>query len=205
MKRRVLSLAALAAMFLGLAGCASNLMQASPTGVVKAPASDKATVVFMRKSMVAAAIRADLFEVVDGKLKFIGQLPTGNKIAWETTPGRKIYMAYGNAADFMIADVRAGRTYYSIVRPNWGTGGFAPTPIRRDNTGEFSVTSPQFKEWSSTTLLEVKSQQEAQAWFDENREKLENIYKLYWNRFETKSPNEKAERTLSPEDGIPAS
>lgn len=203
MKRKLLGLAAVTAVFMGLTGCATNLMQPSPTGVVKAPASDKATVVFMRKSIVAGAIGADLFEVENGQLKFIGQLPTGNKIAWETTPGRKVYMAYGNAADFMIADVRAGRTYYSIVRPNWGTGGFAPTPIRRNNTGEYSVNSPQFKDWSNTTLLEVKSQQEAQKWFEENKAKFQQIYADYWNRFETKGPNEKAERTLNPDDGVP--
>ena len=42
-------------------------------------------------------------------------------------------MAYGTAADFMLAELAPGKTYYSIVRPNWGTGGFAPTPIRDPN------------------------------------------------------------------------
>ena len=63
-------------------------------------------------SSVAAAIGCDLFEVVNGELKFIGQLPTGNKVAYETTPGKKVFMAYGTAADFMLADLSPGKTYY---------------------------------------------------------------------------------------------
>lgn len=126
---KVMLLCASTALF--VSGCASNLMKPSASETVQAPASDKATIVFMRTSFVASAIGVEMFEIVDDKLEFIGSLPTGNKIAHQTTPGKKVYMAYGTAADFMIADVRAGKTYYSIVRPNWGTGGFAPTPIRK--------------------------------------------------------------------------
>lgn len=183
-----------------LSGCASNLMKPSGSETVSA-ADDKATIVFMRTSFVASAIGVELFEVNDGELSFIGSLPTGNKIAHRTAPGRKVYMAYGTAADFMIADVRAGKTYYSIVRPNWGTGGFAPTPIRK-NTSDYNMKSPEFADWvKSTKLLELK-RKEAEEWFAQNKAKYKEIYKDYWNRFERKSANEKAQRTLTPADGV---
>jgi hypothetical protein len=105
----------------------------------------------MRSSIVAGAIGCELFEVVDGELKFIGQLPTGNKVAYQTTPGDKVFMAYGTAADFMLAKLAGGKTYYSIVRPNWGTGGFAPTPIRRASPDEPSFDGKEFKEWDAAT------------------------------------------------------
>jgi hypothetical protein len=125
----------------------------------------------------------------------------GNKIAHQTSPGRKVYMAYGTAADFMIADVEAGRTYYSIVRPNWGTGGFAPTPIRKSNS-EYNMQTPEFTKWvADTKLLELKKD-EAKQWFAENKQKYQDIYKDYWNRFQRKNPNEKAQRTLNPNDGL---
>ena len=101
------SLAAVAAVCILASGCAS-VMRDAPTQMVAQPGGDKAKVVFMRSSMVAAAIGCDLFEVVNGELKFIGQLPTGNKVAYETTPGKKVFMAYGTAADFMLADLSPG-------------------------------------------------------------------------------------------------
>ena len=182
-------------------GCASNLMKPSASETVQSPASDKATIVFMRTSFVASALGVEMFEVVDGDLEFIGALPTGNKIAHQTTPGKKVYMAYGTAADFMIADVRAGKTYYSIVRPNWGTGGFAPTPIRKSSSA-YNMKSTDFASWVKSTKLQELKKEEAVQWFKENKAKYEDIYTKYWARFQRKDPNEQAERTLNPEDGI---
>lgn len=182
-------------------GCASNLMKPSASETVQSPDSDKATIVFMRTSFVASALGVEMFEVVDGELEFIGALPTGNKIAHQTMPGKKVYMAYGTAADFMIADVRAGKTYYSIVRPNWGTGGFAPTPIRKSST-DYNMKSTDFADWVKSTKLQELKKDEAVQWFKKNKEKYEEIYAKYWARFQNKNQNEQAARTLNPEDGI---
>jgi hypothetical protein len=185
-----------------IAGCASNLMKPSTSEAMPTPSNGKATVVFMRSSIVAGAIGVEMFEIENGKLKFIGALPNGNKFAHQTTPGRKVYMAYGQAADFMIADVQAGKTYYSIVRPNWGTGGFAPTPIRKANVSDYNMHKPDFADWTkSTKPLELK-QEDAAVWFEKNKAKYEEIYKTYWARFQTKSATETAARTLRPEDGV---
>src|SRR5689334_20911419 len=124
------TLLAVAATALVVSGCGTSVMRDAPSQQITQPNPGTAKVVFMRSSMVAAAIGCDLFEVVNGELKLIGQLPTGNKIVYETTPGKKVFMAYGTAADYMLAELAPGKTYYSVVRPNWGTGGFAPTPIR---------------------------------------------------------------------------
>jgi len=104
-------------------------------------------VVFMRTSFVASAIGAEIFEVTDGQLKFVGALPKGTKIVYETTPGQKVFMAYGTAADFMLGNLAGGKIYYSIVRPNWGTGGMIPTPVKTNaNDREFSMQSPEFSQ-----------------------------------------------------------
>jgi hypothetical protein len=188
-----------------LGGCSGSgsLMQPSPAQELIGPQSDQAQVVFMRTSIVAGAITAELFEVVDGELKFIGALPTGKKIVHKTSPGKHIYMAYGTAADFMLANVEGGKTYYSIVRPNWATGGFAPTPVRTDGNTDYNTSIAEFKKWrDGTKLLEVKDQAKANAWFAANREKLQEIYKNYWARFQQKDMQQKAERTLNPQDGL---
>lgn len=199
-------LPAVTAICLLASGCAS-VMRDAPSQEISRANADKATVVFMRSSMVAAAIGCDLFEVVNGELRFIGQLPTGNKVAYETTPGRKVFMAYGTAADFMLADLTPGKTYYSIVRPNWGTGGFAPTPIRAaaspsaGGAPETDIKSKEFQGWLSGTKLIEANPKEAEAWFAENKQRLQGIYTDYWNRFERKNDREKFERTLMREDG----
>jgi len=183
-----------------LSGCAAGLMRPAPGEQVSAPAPDKAKIVFMRTSFVAGAIGCELFEVVNGELHLIGQLPYGNKVAYETTPGDKVFMAYGTAADFMLAKLQGGKTYYSIVRPNWGTGGFAPTPIRSKSASEPTFDSQEFKDWNAGTKLLVPTA-DAPAWFRDNKARLQQIYAEYWKRFQTKTEQEKYFRTLLPEDG----
>ena len=52
----------------------------------------------------------ELFEITDNdELIFIGELANGEKIAHKTSAGKKVYMAYGTAADFMLTNVENGR------------------------------------------------------------------------------------------------
>ncbi|WP_261843224.1 hypothetical protein [Aliamphritea ceti] len=195
-----IKLTTIAVAVLWLSACSSKVMMKSESPDVVAPPAEKATVVFMRKSIVASAVGVEIFEVVDDELSFVGALPTGDKIAHQTSPGTKVYMAYGAAADFMIANVIGGKTYYSIVRPNWGTGGFAPTPIRQ-TTSEYNMQTDDFKSWDSGTAL-IEKNPTADEWFQQNKAKYQAIYEKYWQRFQSKTPDEKQQRTLMPEDGI---
>jgi hypothetical protein len=82
------------------------------------------------------------------------------------------------------------------VRPNWGTGGFAPTPIRFAD-----LNSKDSQEWKSSTKLVEAEPKAAEAWFAENKQRLQGIYTDYWNRFQRKNEQEKFERTLLAPDG----
>ena len=149
---------------LSMVACGSNMMRATDSQQITPPSKGKAKIVFMRDSFVASAISSEILEVKNGDLSLVGVLPNGNKIAFETTPGKKTFMAYGTAADFMTADVQAGKIYYVIVRPNWGTGGFAPTPVRADGTSEYNTSSADFKDWRDGTTL-ITQKPNAAAWF----------------------------------------
>jgi hypothetical protein len=199
--KRPLTLLTGIALLTALAGCASNVMREVGSQEISPPAPDKVKVVFMRTSFVGGAIGAEVFEVVDGKLNFVGALPMGKKVVYETTPGKKVFMAYGTAADFMLGDLAGGRIYYSIVRPNWGTGGMIPTPVRADGTSEFHTKTPEFAGWVSGTAMTAPGP-EAEDWFDKERPRYQEIYGRYWETFQRKSPAEKAERTLNPGDGL---
>ncbi|MBI3897526.1 MAG: hypothetical protein HY308_04425 [Gammaproteobacteria bacterium] len=184
-----------------LSGCGTTVMMTLPSQEIRPAPATKANVVFMRTSFVAGAINADLFEVVDGRLKFIGVLPMGKKIVYETTPGPKVFMAYGTAADFMLANLSGGKTYYSIVRPNWGSGGMIPTPIRADGTSEFNMQSADFAKWVADTTL-IGPNAEAQDWFNKEKDRYQKIYEPYWATFQKKTAAQKMERTLRPQDGV---
>lgn len=199
---RILKTLSCVAVLTFLAGCASPLMTEVGSSEIRPPAPDKVKVVFMRTSFVASAIGAEIFEVVDGQLNFVGALPKGTKIVYETTPGQKVFMAYGTAADFMLGNLAGGRIYYSIVRPNWGTGGMIPTPVKTNaNDREFSMQSPEFASWVSGTKLYAPNA-EAPGWFNKEKARYQGIYTEYWSRFQRKTPEEKAERTLEPQDGV---
>lgn len=188
-----------------LGGCAANIMLDSPSPEAQAPAADKAVIVFMRSSFVASAVSAVLFEVNNGNLELVGEIPNGRKIAHATDPGEKVYMGVGlspgSSADFMIAKVEKGKTYYSIVRPNWASGAFIPTPVRTDGTSDFNTGIPEFEKWVQETKLIMKGPK-AGEWLEANREKYNKVYQKRWQQFNTKTPEQIQERTLMPADGM---
>lgn len=64
-------------------------------------------IVFMRSSMVGAAIKTSIYEVTNGETIFIGILKNKMKINHQTSPGKHTFMVVSEAADFMEADVIA--------------------------------------------------------------------------------------------------
>src|SRR3990172_5095957 len=112
-----------------------------------------------------------------------------------------VFMPYGPAADFMLGNLQGGKIYYSIVRPNWGTGGMIPTPVRADGTSEFHTKSPDFAGWVADTKFIVPNA-EAKEWFTKEKPRYQEIYARYWATFQQKSADQKDERTLHPHDGL---
>lgn len=197
---KAITAAGVAAM-LALGGCASSMMVPSASQEVRPAPAGKAQVVFMRTSIVAGAIGADLFEVDNGRLHYIGSLSHGYKIVHETTPGKKTFMAYGTAADFMLGELEGGKTYYSIVRPNWGSGGMIPTPIKTHPTAEYNTAMPEFRKWVADTKRVEPIPAERDAWIAKEKDRMQEIYAKSWAQFQQKSEAQKAERTLTPADG----
>ncbi|MCG7962285.1 MAG: hypothetical protein N0E54_06265 [Candidatus Thiodiazotropha taylori] len=184
-----------------LTGCSTSLMKESKSNIIKTPAKNLASIVFMRNSLTSNIFNMEVFEIINGELKIIGALPNGSKFVHQTEPGRKVFMTYGHRVDFMIADVLPGKTYYSIVRPIYASGIFVPTPIRKVG-GKYNMSSPQFKDWVDNTQLHTFNKAAAQKWFDEHKEKINKEYKNTWVRFEKKSSDDLANRTLNPQDGV---
>ncbi|HXZ93517.1 MAG TPA: hypothetical protein VEG36_11630 [Burkholderiales bacterium] len=127
MKRKQLGRGSFAAVLATLAlligGCAGNVvhMQAvAPETVSAAPPPGKARIVFMRPSGVGFAVQSSVFEVKDNFPSLIGILAAKTRIAYDLDPGQHLFMAIGESAEFMSADVAAGKTYYAQISPRMG-------------------------------------------------------------------------------------
>lgn len=182
-----------------LSGClGTKLMRRADS--LPAANPDQAKIVFMRDSFSRRGLTLDIHEIRDGKPHYIGNLPNAKKIAYLTNPGEKIFMTSAHSSDFMLANVEAGKTYYVIARPNWGTRGFAPTPIRQKST-DYNMQLNDFQDWTETTPI-VPRPDRIKKWLRDNRYRFIRMYQEYWPRFELKSAPEKRARTLNPEDGV---
>jgi hypothetical protein len=77
-----------------------------------------------------------------------------------------------------------------------------PRPVKvYANDREESMSSLEFASWVKDTKL-IAPNAGAKDWFREEKARYQDIYTDYWSRFQRKTPEEKAERTLNPPDGV---
>lgn len=186
-----------------LTGCASSKMLVLEDQTLITPAADQAQVVFMRSTFVGSAISASLYDVTGDDFKFIGILSNDTKLAYPVSPGEHTFMVVSEAADFMEANLSAGKTYYSMVTPRMGAWAarFSMHPVRNGGSGEFQVSSDRFKKWLQKTNF-VENTAESLAWFEASSSSVKSKQQKYWPVWQTKTPEALAERTLNPDDGV---
>ena len=179
----------------GCAGTVVHMQELSADRAPGAPARGKAEVVFLRPSGLGFAIQSSVFEVKDGKSLLVGIVAAKAKVAYEVDPGRHLFMSIGENADFMTADLAAGRTYYVNVEPRMGLWkarfGLVPVRAKDFDSDEFKSNLAECK-WVGLTDA-------AHRWARENMESVESKRAEYYPDF-LKQPE--AERPhLAPDDG----
>lgn len=186
-----------------LAACAGNPMVVSTNQTVAAPDPDKAQIVFMRSSFVGSAINASLFEVKADRNEFIGIMANGTKISHEVEPGEHTFMVVSEAADFMKADLEAGKTYYAMVTPRMGAwkARFSFQPIKKGADSDFSTSSKNFGDWVKGTKL-VENSEASQLWAQNNAASIESKKDAYLTKWLSKDSEEIARQTLEASDGL---
>ncbi len=186
-----------------LTGCAANPMALSGQQTIQPPAQEETQVVFMRSSFVGSAIAASLYEVTDDKITFIGIIKNGTKVSYTTSPGHHVFMVVSEAADFMEADLSAGKNYYSITTPRMGAwkARFSLWPIKNDPDTKFSLQKSSFEGWVADTKR-VENSEKSISWYQKNKDSVQKKYEKYWPVWQEKSEADLAKRTLSPEDGL---
>jgi hypothetical protein len=184
-----------------MAGCASTPME-KLTAAPPKPAADQAQVVFMRDSFLGQAIQASVFDVTTPSTQFIGVVTNKTKVAYATTAGKHTFMVVSEAADFLEADLTAGKTYYAMVIPRMGAwkARFSLWPVAKDPSAKYSLQSKDFPSWLADTTW-VANSPASKAWYEANKASVESKQKEYWAVWQKKSPEDIKERTLQPGDG----
>jgi hypothetical protein len=99
------------------AGCASkNMNLVDRDAYVSGPAPGKALIYFIRNTTFGGGVHASLYDGED----YIGTITANTHIAYQANPGSHLFMVMSESADFMKADLTAGKTYYAYVMPRMG-------------------------------------------------------------------------------------
>jgi hypothetical protein len=183
MSRRLLPLL-LVVFSLSLGGCiASGLMNEVPDEQrVSKPAPGKALVYFVRPSSFGGAIQASVF---DGD-KYIGTTSAKTHIAYQAKPGKHMFMIIAENADFMEADLRAGKTYHAIVQARMGA--WKARFSFRPQNGQTSKS--RLAGWVKSTRQVVVNEQ-GTAWARNNRPSIQKKKAKYLPKWRAKADSSK--------------
>lgn len=187
-----------------LGGCQSALMVAPTTEVEPKATADKALVVFMRPSSFGGAVQSSVYDTrAEGNDVFAGVVSSKSKVAYLAEPGEHLFMVVSENADFLAANLEAGKHYYVLVAPRMGVwkARFSLLPIRNDASAKEGLQSKQFSNWDESTEWMVIGPK-ANSWYQDNIDSIRARKLDYLPKWQSKSAADKAERTLRSVDGI---
>lgn len=169
---------------LALSGCASKYMQ--PVGpereLIYEPSESEAVIIFMRPSAFGGAVQSTVFDVTTGENILVGIVSSKAKVAHKTTPGEHIFMVVGESADFMGAEVEAGKKYYALVTPRVGVwkARFSLKPIHKDE-----LESEKFMDWFSNCSF-VENTDSSYQWARDNADSIQSKRETYYQKWMSK-------------------
>ena len=144
------------------AGRSKYLDYAEKKGIdVPAPPPDKALIVFLRPQSRGHSVHASIY---DGE-EFFGFVQTDTCFLYEAEPGEHDFMVIGETANFMDADLEAGRIYFVQVKIKIGMAKarFVFSPVTAE-TEEWD----KLEGWLKSAYL-VEPKDSAREWYENNK------------------------------------
>lgn len=167
--------------------------------------ADKAAIVFMRASSYGGAITSPLLEVDEqGNTSMVGIIGPDEKMVKYVEPGERMFMVIGENADFMKANVEAGKVYYAIIRPRMGIwkARFSVTPFKlQPENDNFNLQGENLIEWLAECKM-TEPNQAAFAWHTQKVEDLRKLYLEYYPDWKAKDVAKRDAATLATIDGV---
>lgn len=180
--RLMKSISALAVIAL-LGACASAHMTEVPKGEwVTSPPPDKALIYFVRPTSFGGAIQATVFD----DDTYVGTVSANTHVAYMAAPGPHMFMIVGENADFMQANLNAGKTYYARVQPRMGVwkARFSLVPQNGQSSAE------EIDHWLQSTR-EVRANEQGLQWARENAASIQAKKAQYLPKWEAKAESDK--------------
>jgi hypothetical protein len=185
-----------ALLFFGCAGPVTNMREIPEEHAVYAPDPDRALIVFMRPSGFGSAIQSSVFRLVDDKPELIGIVAAKKKVAYHLGPGEHLFMVIGESADFMKADIQAGKRYYVLVTPRMGVwkARFSLKPIHKDE-----LDSEKIAKWEKECHW-VEKTYASDQWADSNMHSIQSKKAEYMENWLKRPEHDRP--ALHTEDGF---
>ena len=160
------------------------------------PGGGRSLVIFMRPSGFAFAIQSSVFDITTGENKLVGIVSAKKKVAYQTDPGEHMFMVIGESADFMKADLQAGKTYYALVTPRMGAwkARFSLKPVHKDD-----LASGKAKKWESS-CKPVQNTDASYDWARKNAPSIQSKKETFIKKWDEKPDSGKP--MLNAEDGF---
>lgn len=201
--KRFIHLSIIIPSLLLLSGCTSSLMQKSSIDntVLPAPKPNQAQIVFMRPSSFGGAIQSSVFDLKQPNNNladdvFIGIVSANTKVLYTADPGFHLFMVIGENADFMPANMAAGKTYSALVTPRmgWWKARFSLKPLHLDD-----LKSEDYKNWFDSTDW-YENTDASVKWAQDNWSSIQSKKNDYRQKWDRKSDQEKDNLTLHESD-----
>jgi hypothetical protein len=196
------------AILMALGGCATEpqkpLFVEAANQTLAPPPPDRAQIVFLEPiNAIQGMIPVGLFEVNGENRTLLAITGSRTKVALLFPPGRHVIMANhsGMIAHYLEANVEAGKRYYVLMRFVY-MNGFQLRPLRPGGPSDYTVTNKSFPAWISETRF-VENTPEGEALFEKYKDRVAKAQADGWKTWLDKTPQERAELTLTPQDAIP--
>lgn len=167
------------------------------------PTEDQAVIIFMRPSMLGAAIKSPILDITGDEAQVIGNFGAGKKIAYYCAPGERRFMSMGENVDFMDATLLAGKTYYVQIVPKMGAmkARFILKPYKK-NSGdpEFKLDSEkQQKSFAKCKFVETDAKD--LKWAEKKSEKISKRMGNFTEKWNAMEEGEREWLSISKNDG----
>ena len=177
-----------------LTGCGSSLMNTLPRGTSYSPGSDQALIIFMRPGRIAGRVRSAVLDATGSEYKMVGFLTGRTRVAYKTAPGKLLFMISGRTAEFLEAEVEAGKTYFALIRAIQIP--FVGTKFLFDPVDQEQAALPKFAEWKRISRF-VKNTPQSIEWARKSESRLKIQQDRSYEKWKSKG-----HAGLTPRDGF---
>lgn len=181
-------------LLLACARMPKEIVEIDPTARLSRPSPGKSLVFFVRTTVYAGMVPSPLF---DGD-KYIGSIAMEydakkgvkkkNYLAYQTEPGKHVFMTYGEIGDFLPAELLPDKIYFVQVRPVMGVmkARFYLTP----QNGQLNQA-----EIDQVVALggQIKVSEEWQRWALDNAETIPKFRAEWWQKWQARPASERHE------------